>query len=478
MNHRSKLADFGFRFIALATLFIASIAGAATSGLTLSATAQNQSSISLSWTPSTQQNTYSVERSASSAGPFVILTETRKGAQTYTDSALPASTTFYYRVRGVTQKGKTTTYSSYSNVASAKTLAPYTPPPPPPPPIISADKVLVVYNVNSAESMEIAAYYLANRPEFSTANVLGVATDDAEGVAQDVFSSTIRQPIVNWMQANPAKPIYYIVLLRGIPSRVWGTSSVDYQMGSALSDLGIRSGAVYGNSAEKPYVPAAYPGTTALVTHLNMGSQEATIAYIDKLKAMYLAMPTPNVVISASASGRAGTHYLFDEAQGFYGYSVLMGDANQLTSEGVAGSRITYSPQSTADHIWTGANVLGYETWGANGGLGGDYANDGKVMFTGASSWYLIKTLESFNGQWYTGQGNFADWFSSNAFGGVNYSNTPAGATSHVEEPLLSGVASGAYLADWEKGLLFAEAAWDSRNTPYFMAVGDPLIVR
>ena len=34
-----------------------------------------------------------------------------------------------------------------------------------------------------------------------------------------------------------------------------------------------------------------------------------------------------------------------------------------------------------------------------------------------------------------SGQGNFLEWYASNAFGGANYSNTPIAAVSHVDEP-------------------------------------------
>ena len=38
-----------------------------------------------------------------------------------------------------------------------------------------------------------------------------------------------------------------------------------------------------------------------------------------------------------------------------------------------------------------------------------------------------VQTVESYNGMWDGGgyQGNFVRWFSANAFGGINYSNTP-----------------------------------------------------
>jgi len=72
---------------------------------------------------------------------------------------------------------------------------------------------------------------------------------------------------------------------------------------------------------------------------------------------------------------------------------------------------------------------------------------------------------------------NFIQWFSSNAFGGTNYSNTPIGAVTHVEEPGLPDVEnSSVYFGLWETGKNFAICAWNSRQTPYFQAVGDPFI--
>ncbi|MES3031135.1 MAG: Ig-like domain-containing protein [Patescibacteria group bacterium] len=540
------------------------LAAVTAEGIVVSAQTNNQSSIKLTWSTGAP-NTFSIERSLTSTGPFTEVTTVGKRVLTYTDNGLTPSTPYYYRIRSFVQKGRNTTYSPYSNVATARTSDPDTVSPtvsitspqdgqsfsetvtvnasasdnvavtkvelwqngslaatdssapysfvqniavgapttftflvkafdaannsatsssisitavPPPSTVVTADKVLVVYNTNSPDSIALKDYYIANRPEFGGVNVLGVATDDAEITSQPTFNTTIRQPIVDWMQANTLKPIYYIVMVRGIPDRVSGAASVDHQMSKAYSDLGIRTGSYYAGGTGLIFSPSKYPGTTALVTHLNMGSLEATQAYIDKLKVVYNAMPTPNIVISGSAGGQAGTNYFLDEAQGYSGYPLIHTDKNKLTSSGVSSSRITYTAQASSTHITQATDVLGFETWGANGGIGGEYANNGSITFSGKSSWYLIKTIESFNGQWSTSQGNFIDWFSSNAFGGTNYSNTPIGATTHVEEPYTSGVAGSSYLADWEKGLLFVEAAWDSKQTVYFMAVGDPLITR
>jgi hypothetical protein len=360
-----------------------------------------------------------------------------------------------------------------------------------PPDIPSVDKVLVVYNSSSTDSVAVKDYYIANRPGFANVSILAISTVETEAITQSGFETTIRQPIVDWLLAHPQKTIYYIVLLRGIPSRgPYNNWSVAYQLSRAYRDLGIRQGPSYGTQSaggasatyNVHYDPATYPGTTALVMHLNMGSQSATFAYIDKLKAMYNAMPAPKVAISAQAAGKANNNYYLDEAAAIFGAASnsLRADRDALVGAGIPAARVTYVPPTATVHITKASNVRGYETWGSNGRLGQDYAVDGAIIFSGDSGWYLIKTIESYNGMWDGGgyQGNFVRWFSANAFGGINYSNTPVGAVCHVEEPLLTGVNSSAYLLDWEQGFIFAEAAWDSSRTPFFMAVGDPLVTR
>ena len=118
-----------------------------------------------------------------------------------------------------------------------------------------------------------------------------------------------------------------------------------------------------------------------------------------------------------------------------------------------------------------GANVTGKPriSWGAHSALGVDYPIDGKVVWTGNSRWWIIETVESFNGQRESGSGMFIKWFSSNALGGANYSNTPVGAVSHVDEPFLGGQNDAAkYFGLWASAKNFGSAAWNSRNTPAF----------
>ena len=87
----------------------------------LSATAASTSQINLTWTdPNTSESGYQVERSLSSTTGFVLVTTTAANVRSFSNSGLASNTTYYYRARAL---GNGNNSSSYSNVASARTLA-------------------------------------------------------------------------------------------------------------------------------------------------------------------------------------------------------------------------------------------------------------------------------------------------------------------------------------------------------------------
>jgi uncharacterized repeat protein (TIGR03806 family) len=93
----------------------------------LTATATSSSSIALTWTDaSTNETGFELERSADNV-TFAPRTSLPAGTTQFTDTGLTAATRYYYRVRAVNGAGA----SAYSNVASADTTS--TPPPPSPP---------------------------------------------------------------------------------------------------------------------------------------------------------------------------------------------------------------------------------------------------------------------------------------------------------------------------------------------------------
>jgi hypothetical protein len=301
------------------------------------------------------------------------------------------------------------------------------------------------------------------------ANVLGIGCPTNEITGSSTFSNQILTPYLNWLAANPAKHPQYLVLFFGIPTRVedgglppW--PSVQYQFAIALPTF-------------QPYV-----------TSINMNGTNDCIGYINKLASFGTNFSPGQLVISASVGGYGNTNYYFDDTRiaARYGTGPSLGSQAEYGVLGINPSAsITYTDMpsdGTLDgHITNGFSVSGYLSWGANGDMNPDYAINTNVIFYGNSSWYVIETVESLNGQiqQFTPQGNYIKWFSSNSFGGTNYSNTPIGAVTHVEEPGLPGVEnSSIYFGLWAGGKNFASCAWNSRNTTYFQAVGDPFVTR
>jgi hypothetical protein len=219
-------------------------------------------------------------------------------------------------------------------------------------------------------------------------------------------------------------------------------------------------------------------GWNPFITHINMNGTNDCIAYINKLVYIGTNYSPGKLVISASAEGYGNTNYYFDDVghPNTFGLGALEG----VTNNGASLSQVTYAGGSV--HITNGISAAGFLSWGVHGynETNADYATNGSIVFNGNSAWWIIETIESFNGQRYRiGQGTFVKWYSRNAFGGTNYSSTPIGAVSHVNEPTTGGVNDSAkYFGLWQAEKTFAICAWNSRLTPYFQAVGDPFVTK
>jgi len=173
--------------------------------------------------------------------------------------------------------------------------------------------------------------------------------------------------------------------------------------------------------------------------------------------------------------------------------SPVLGTTNGLINAGVPWSSIVLSQGNDVclhpgigctnfiigPHIGTATNVAGYICWGDHSALTNEYARNGAVVWRGNSSWWIIQTIESLNGQPLGGQGNFTQWFSQAAFGSTNYENTPVGAITTTDEPGAPSRDYGAkYFGLWAQGKNFGISAWVSAGSTslYLQAVGDPFV--
>lgn len=356
-----------------------------------------------------------------------------------------------------------------------------------------ASRVLLVYNIASKDGLAVADYYKENRPGMSEVDTLAVTADVTEKTTLANMLSQIRMPIYDFLDSSP-QPKYYVIMCRGLPSRIWNSdspiASVDYLLARSDPNLANSVGSEYHQGGgvkyyNTPFAPERYAGTRVLVTRMDMGTLSTTKAYIQKIKAMGNAMPVRDVVISAKSAGRGGSNYVIDEVRNpaYRSFFLLAKDNSDLASASYSNVPLArrlyiFGIAGTNAHLTGGADVTGYESWGVNGGMSSTYPNDRSLFFTGNSNWYLVKTFESYNGILASGHGNFEQWFSPSTGGGWQYSRTPVGMACHTDEPSVGGVEGSMYLCNWEAGLMFAECAWSSRQTKYFMAVGDPLVKR
>jgi len=133
--------------------------------------------------------------------------------------------------------------------------------------------------------------------------------------------------------------------------------------------------------------------------------------------------------------------------------------------------------------------MAGYACWGAHSRLGHQYSLEStppgahiEVKWGSNSDWWIIETMESFNGMPYKGHGDYFMWFSKHAFGGTDaepYSRTPVGAVTHSDEPgRPNWNIPEVYLPLWAQGATFSYSAWASPGDAVFTGVGDPFVRR
>jgi hypothetical protein len=339
--------------------------------------------------------------------------------------------------------------------------------------------LLLIYNTNSAASGRVLRYYLTHRPGIRGANILGVGyvnpvvSSNVETISPLDLTNRIFDPLHKWLQTHPTKRPQYVLLLFDLPSRV-NTNLVSYQdHGPASVQCQIAFNCV--------------PGWRPFVTSLNLDTEADCIGYIDKLAALGKLIVPGTPLLSAAAKGYGNTDWYFDDANSIYNTKLGMQGLQGVSSNGVPTSAVHYA-EHKATHIYSATNVAGYYTGGNDSGLGIGYSlravEQGanpvpQVQFHGASGWYVMESIDSYDGRGGLYGCSYGGWFSPNAFGGSNYSNTPVGAVSTVDEPFLAGKNNTyIFFSLWQTGKNFAICAWNSENSPYFQAVGDPFLVK
>jgi uncharacterized protein (TIGR03790 family) len=103
----------------------------------------------------------------------------------------------------------------------------------------SSANLLLVINTSSTASQEIGDYYTRARA-VPQDNILRIAVEPTEQVARQTFERQIEAPIAKWFNVRGAHDrILYIVLTKGIPLRIAGTTGRNGTVASVDSELAL-----------------------------------------------------------------------------------------------------------------------------------------------------------------------------------------------------------------------------------------------
>lgn len=346
-------------------------------------------------------------------------------------------------------------------------------------PIDVSKDLLLIYNTNSPYSTFVWSYYMANRPMIGNANVLPIGCDTNEIIGTNDLNNQILASISLWLSTNPTKRPQYLLLFKGVPTMAYYTNYPDADLAAGNYPY-----------PTPPFNPTheirlLSPGWVPFVSYITMADTNDCRAYIDKIAYFGSNYSPGQLLISANAGGYAATNYpntnyYLDElaAPDFAGLPLV--DSNALAAVGVPSEAIVIDSPPSTNQITNATNVAAYFSFGGHSlNLPYGFATSGYVQFYGQSSWYVMTSYESYSGHLHDSSfSTYGDWYQSNAFGGTNYQNTPAGAVANCVECSCSQGPTP-YFPLWASGKNLAICSWASLVTSGAdgpLAIGDPFL--
>lgn len=345
----------------------------------------------------------------------------------------------------------------------------------------SAENVAVVINDNSDDSRRIGEHYAKTRG-LPASNVLHVRTITNEAIGRAEYVGTIERPLGQAItRAGLQDRLLYLVLTKGVPLRILGTSGTTGTGASVDSELTLLYRRLVGTPIamdgriDNPYylggrqISDARPFTHRehdiyLVTRIDAYTADQALALIDRAQ-------TPakdgRIVLDQRGSG-PGDQWMAEAAK-------------RLSAQGHA-ERVLL--ESTAKPARGEKPVLGYYSWGAS-----DPANRVRNVGIGFAPGAIAANLASFDARTFrqppddwqpTGAPEKAQWFegSADTLVGDLIRDGVTGVSGQVDEAFTFGavrpeILLPAYLA----GFNLAEAFYLATPTLSWQTVivGDPL---
>jgi uncharacterized protein (TIGR03790 family) len=211
-----------------------------------------------------------------------------------------------------------------------------------------------------------AGMYYAQKRGIPQSNILRIKTADDESISREDFERQIDTPIAAWLARSFAQDrILYIVLTKGIPIRVTGTSGKDGTVASVDSELALLYRKMLGQSippagtVKNPYFLSEAP--IAQAKQFNHEDQD--IYLVSRLDGYTLA-DIRGLIDRGSAPSKEGKILLDAKAAtAEKGNSWLQRASDLLDQMGFKDSVVLESTEKVLTGI---KQVLGYYSWGSN----------------------------------------------------------------------------------------------------------------
>ncbi len=347
----------------------------------------------------------------------------------------------------------------------------------------SAENVLLVLNEASPVSLEIGQYYASKRA-VPKGNILRIETGTEDSIPREQFARRIEAPIAAWLARNSAQDrILYIVLTKGIPLRVEGTSGQQGTVACVDSELTLLYRKMTGQQVPVPgWVNNPYFLGDAPVAQARRFSHEEQDLYLVTRLDGYTGADIRGLIdrgVGPSADGR-----------------ILLDEKDSLSDKGNVWLRLAAANlrglgfqdrvvlESTEKVLSGETGVLGYYSWGSNdpsihirhfnlsfvpGALAGMFvSSDGRTFREPPADWKI--------GTWEDKSSYYER--SPQSLAGDLIRDGVTGVAGHVAEPYLEAtVRPDALFPAYISGFNLAESYYLA--IPYLswqtVVVGDPL---
>ena len=229
----------------------------------------------------------------------------------------------------------------------------------------SPENILLILNESSPVSLDVGQYY-AEKRGIPRDNILRLKAPADDAIDRTVYERQIEGPIAGWLYRNFAQDrILYIVLTKGIPLRISGTSGADGTVASVDSELTLLYRKMAGQAVppagrvENPYFKGNAPNSLP-----GMFTHEAVDIYLVTRLDGYTFDDIRGLIDRGMAPSREGKIILDGKSSSQdKGETWLQAAAELLKSAG-HGDRVLLD---NSPKVLTGIDgVLGYYSWGSN----------------------------------------------------------------------------------------------------------------